>query len=66
MNDSPQPIEYKPPPEKYLFVEGPWGNPRSNAFANNVGGWFSIMLDDEYPDARINAIFTQKTVGFGL
>ncbi|KAF8161575.1 hypothetical protein B0H34DRAFT_385155 [Crassisporium funariophilum] len=55
--------EYKVPKEKFLVVVNAWG--LSDNFLpsdfNHIGAWFEIMLQDNYPGTRVNAIFYQRT-----
>jgi len=46
----------KLPEEKFLVVVDPW---RYRHFIQDLGGWFEIMLRDEYPGTRVNMIYMQ-------
>ena len=57
--------EYKVPAEKYLVVVNAWGVPDkydNNTRLNEVGVWFQLLLKNDYPEARVQEIFYQKTV----
>ena len=40
---------------KYLVVTSPWTRNKEG-----IAAWFAVMLKDPYPDASVNAIYTQK------
>jgi hypothetical protein len=56
--------QYKAPRTKYLVVVNPWGiyGNFDAADLNHIGAWFEVMLRDEYPTARVIAVYYQRTV----
>ena len=39
-----------------MVVVDPW---RSRNFFEDIGAWFQIMLQDDYPDIRVDMIYGQ-------